>query len=55
MYLYFPDFAVIEFFLLKSYPGVVLISSLILSLGLKVTNNLASLLFFFGDCKTGID
>ena len=32
-----------------------LISLEIFSLGLKVTNNLASLLFFFGACKTGID
>ena len=32
-----------------------LISFEIFSPGLNVTNNLASLLFFFGACKTGID
>ena len=35
--------------------SVILVIVSILSLGLKVTNNLASREFFFGDCKTGAD
>ncbi len=50
LYLNFPDFAVIEFCLLNSYPAVRLISSLIFSPGLKDTNNLESLLLLLGDC-----
>ena len=53
--LFFPDLAVIEFLVLYWYPEVILTSSLILSAGLKLINNLASLGFFFGDCKTGFD
>ena len=51
--LYLPERAVTELFLLNSYPGVTLISSVIFSFGLKVTNNLASLLFDLGACKIG--
>ena len=53
--MFFPDVAVTELFLLNSYPAVALISLEIFSFGLKVTNNLASLLFVFGACKTGVD
>ena len=44
----------ILFWILNSYPEVVLISSATLSLGLKDTKSLASLLFALGDCKTGL-
>ena len=40
--LFFPEVAVTELFLLNSYPAVTLTSSIILSLGLKAINNLAS-------------
>ena len=48
LYFDFPDLAIIEFCLLYSYPDVMLISSEILSFGLKLTNNLASLLELLG-------
>ena len=51
----FPEVAKTVLFLLNSYPAVALISLEIFSFGLKVTNNLASLLFVFGACKTGVD
>ena len=53
--LLFPEVAKTVLFLLNSYPAVALISLEIFSPGLKVINNLASLLFFFGACKTGDD
>ena len=51
----FPEVAKTVLFLLNSYPAVALISLEIFSFGLKVTNNLASLLLVFGACKTGVD
>ena len=55
LYFDFPEEAIIEFWVLYSYPEVILTSSDIFSSGLKVTNNLASRSFFFGDCSTGFD
>ena len=55
-YDFLPDFAVTGALSLNVYPFVTLISFLIFSFGLKLTNNLDGFLFnFFGALKTGAD